>query len=266
MTRSIAESAAREFRLSLGLGRGEPLDVLKAAQDAGALVVLRSLEDGPQGMLGIRGDDAWVFVNTESATPPLHGRLRFTIAHELGHWRLGHGGKVDERIDIHAKSGDEADANAFAAELLVPRGEVERILGSRGNRPDMDTLVMIAARFGVSVQVALFRLDRAGFIPQNSKRRLKQDIDRRAHLRGAHRQLQLEFADQLTHRFLDMSDATTVLLPREMMRRIEDLWEDGVLSDTEAAAHAHMSESAFLQTMRRRGVQAAAPTDDDEWW
>jgi Zn-dependent peptidase ImmA (M78 family) len=266
MSRADAEAAAREFRHRLGIGSGEPIDVLKAAQDAGALVVLRAIQDGPQGMIGLRGADAWIFVNVASATPPLHGRLRFTIAHELGHWDLGHGGKVDQRIDLRASTGEEADANAFAAELLVPGIEVVRMLGSRGHRPDLEALIEIAARFGVSAQVALFRLDRAGLITPSVKRRLNSDIDRGAHLRGAHRQLQLEFADQLTLRFRDISDHAATLVPRELMRRVEDLWEHGVLDNAEAAAHAHMSEAAFLRRMRQRGVQPATPVDGEDWW
>lgn len=47
------------------------------------------------------------------------GRLRWTVAHELGHLLLGH-------LDGRAPDGDEADrqADALAAELLCPSGVV----------------------------------------------------------------------------------------------------------------------------------------------
>lgn len=268
MNRDAAETAARELRRRLGLGAAEPIDVLKSAQDLGALVVLKALQEGPQGMVGIRGDDAWVFVNTASATPPLHGRLRFTIAHEIGHWRLGHGGRIDMHIDLRARTGDEADANAFAAELLVPGIEVERLVGRRAHqRPDIDTIVDIAARFGVSCHVAMFRLDRCGMLTPAIKRRLNDELTQRVHLRGEHRQRQLEYADQLTLAFRDVSSSSALVLPRELMQRVESLWERGVLDDAEAAAHAHTTQAAFRRRMRQRGVEIA-PRDiaADEWW
>ncbi len=47
------------------------------------------------------------------------GRRRFTLAHELGHVLLEHDGDGDAR---------EREANAFAAELLMPRALVRRFL------------------------------------------------------------------------------------------------------------------------------------------
>jgi Zn-dependent peptidase ImmA (M78 family) len=52
--------------------------------------------------IGFNGDTAWV-------------RRRFTIAHEIGHLLLGH---TCSGIDIDKDA--EAEANQFAAELLMP--------------------------------------------------------------------------------------------------------------------------------------------------
>ena len=52
--------------------------------------------------IGFNGDTAWV-------------RRRFTIAHEVGHLFLGH---VCSGLDIDRNN--EAEANQFAAELLMP--------------------------------------------------------------------------------------------------------------------------------------------------
>jgi uncharacterized protein DUF955 len=53
-------------------------------------------------------------------------RQRFTLAHELGHHRMGHGYVVDDPAAIagRARSRAEVAANAFAAELLLPRAAV----------------------------------------------------------------------------------------------------------------------------------------------
>jgi Zn-dependent peptidase ImmA (M78 family) len=48
-------------------------------------------------------------------------RTRFTIAHELGHIFLGHNSKGEpSKINFYSKDEKEINANAFAAELLVP--------------------------------------------------------------------------------------------------------------------------------------------------
>lgn len=52
------------------------------------------------------------------------GRLRFTIAHEIGHVALGHFYHADDVIMPHMKSNQhnrlDQEANAFATELLMP--------------------------------------------------------------------------------------------------------------------------------------------------
>lgn len=50
----------------------------------------------------------------------------WSLAHELGHVAYGHG-DFDERDVTSATDVREARANAFAAELLLPQGELERI-------------------------------------------------------------------------------------------------------------------------------------------
>lgn len=50
-------------------------------------------------------------------------RQRFTIAHELGHYALGHGERPRDNardFSLAAPDGIEISANRFAAELLMP--------------------------------------------------------------------------------------------------------------------------------------------------
>jgi hypothetical protein len=57
------------------------------------------------------------------------GRVAFTCAHELGHFDLGHGTRIDKYIDEESEgSGDfsfeEVAADSFASTLLMPRPAV----------------------------------------------------------------------------------------------------------------------------------------------
>jgi Zn-dependent peptidase ImmA (M78 family) len=76
---------------------------------------------------------------------------RFGIAHELGHRELRH--QVPE-------SRLEAEANAFAAELLIPAAELRRLVG------EGYTLHRLASAFGASRQAVTRALTGARLINQ----------------------------------------------------------------------------------------------------
>lgn len=89
-------------------------------------------------------------------------RRRFSIAHELGHFLLpSHLPAKDHPFscslaDLHlldASDGDrrrrvEAEANRFAAHLLVPPARVRKAIGQLG--PGLQSIVAMAREFGVS--------------------------------------------------------------------------------------------------------------------
>ena len=78
-------------------------------------------------------------------------RMRFTLAHEIGHVRCGHdaGVAVDTYETLGGRSTDarEVQANAFAAELLAPAAGVRAMLDGE---PTLEDVVRIAARYGIS--------------------------------------------------------------------------------------------------------------------
>ena len=86
-------------------------------------------------------------------------RIRFTIAHELGHW-ICHARGMDDaptycRSQDLAQDADRAlerKANVFGAELLMPEPAVREAWAAV---PDRDRL---AERFGVSALAAQWRL------------------------------------------------------------------------------------------------------------
>lgn len=92
-------------------------------------------------------------------------RKRFTLAHELGHFFLGHGtSQIEFRQNIDALSLAilgyypynvyEQEANEFAVELLMPEEEVRKL------NKFIDDYKMLAEIFGVSYQAMYFRLKR----------------------------------------------------------------------------------------------------------
>ncbi len=146
-----------------------PVDVFEVARKLGIRVELADLgDDDCSGML-VRGEaGAVIGVNyTHSAN-----RQRFTIAHEIGHFRMHEGGTyVDRGTTLRFRSSgknsgspvEEKEANQFAAALLMPaawiRAEVQKHAIDLG---DDDEMTQLCARFGVSTQAMVYRLTNLG--------------------------------------------------------------------------------------------------------
>jgi len=109
-------------------------------------------------------------------------RQRFTIAHELGHFVLGHDGEVfvDKtlrnqamviRRDDKSSLGideDEVQANRFAAELLMPKEliaeQVGKTLGKKSKLTSDGLVQVLAQTFQVSPQAMEYRLTNLGYL------------------------------------------------------------------------------------------------------
>lgn len=128
------------------------------------------------------GDMSGVLMRTEGRIviavnrTQAHVRRRFTIAHEIGHLVLHRGRPViiDKLVRINLRDGraslasdaEEIEANAFAAELLMPedqmRAAVERLLPTI-HRHDQSTLAQVmSSEFEVSHQAMEYRLVNLG--------------------------------------------------------------------------------------------------------
>jgi transcriptional regulator with XRE-family HTH domain len=116
--------AAAELLEAAGID-SPPVPVRELAVACGALVLTERLEDSLSGLVIRLKHGAVIGVNADHH----RNRQRFTLAHELGHFVLGH----HARYHLDVSDGAEADinysaeraANEFAAELLMPPSLVE---------------------------------------------------------------------------------------------------------------------------------------------
>jgi Zn-dependent peptidase ImmA (M78 family) len=154
---NIGAKRARELRAELGLAPEGPVGSLLtvAEERLGLPVVVAALPDEIAGCCWREGARVLLWVNGTHA--PV--RMRFTLAHELGHVRCGHdaGIAVDTYETLAGRTTDarEVQANAFAAELLAPAAGVRAMIDGE---PTLEDLVRIAARHGISTVAALYRL------------------------------------------------------------------------------------------------------------
>jgi Zn-dependent peptidase ImmA (M78 family) len=165
----------REARADLGLGSDGPVpDLLTTVEEAAAHAVVLDLPEGVAGAYIAKPDCPLLFVNGGQWI----ARQRFTLAHEFGHFRMGHGTVVDGQVAISGYLHDpnEVCANAFAAEFLMPKVAIARwgTDNVHGGQPTLEHVCLLAAEYGVSAQASRYALETADVLT-NAKR--KQQLD-----------------------------------------------------------------------------------------
>ena len=167
-----------------------PVPVERIAKYLGAQVQFAPFEGDLSGLIYREEDDEGQLVATIIGINSSHAptRRRFTLAHEIGHLRLGHLDgtgigqmHIDRKFLFKARNArsaqaidpQEIDANAFAAALLMPA----KLLREDFKRFRIDSFEVfdyeddelasaLAERYKVSLQAMLIRLYRLGLIEQ----------------------------------------------------------------------------------------------------
>ncbi len=121
-----AKKSASDLISRYGITEPEDIRLEDIAYDLGVSVVEGTLENA-SARLVVNNKNAVIRVNQEEAYP---FRKRFSIAHELGHFILEHGHSLERICDDSSLNdwyggSEEAQANAFAAELLLPKSIFE---------------------------------------------------------------------------------------------------------------------------------------------
>jgi hypothetical protein len=153
--REARQEALRLLR-RFGLDTDYPVPVEDVAHALGVGIVSGELERALACLTRV-GGHARIRVSDRHVDP---GQLRFSIAHELGHYLLGHGAglrgcdlETVQRVLVDSQA--EAEANTFAGELLLPEPLVRE--RCRTAPVDFDAIEKIAADFAVSVVAAAIR-------------------------------------------------------------------------------------------------------------
>jgi len=139
-----------------------PIDVVATARKFAKVEQLKLPVnvDGVCLNLKRRGRQPCIIVNVAGRSK---GRVRFTLAHELGHVIIPwHTGSIVDHIDIDQGRADihywtlEAEANRFASELLMPTEWVKEKIEEFPSPPD--AIKYVASSAEVSLQAAMIRV------------------------------------------------------------------------------------------------------------
>lgn len=170
MDTQTARAAARRIVEEFPV-RAAPVPVERIVKSRGIVLQYAPLGDDLSGMAFVRDGVRIIGVNS------LHhpNRQRFTIGHELAHHEL-HPEHLREQVhvdktfrvmmrdDLAAQGVDplEVQANAFAAELLMPHELIKEFVGAGLDLDDDARLDAMARKFRVSTSALRYRLgDRA---------------------------------------------------------------------------------------------------------
>ena len=153
--KEVARQKARDLIKRFGI-KSLPVNVERIARSLEVKVEFSPFDDGLSGMALIK--DGVFVIGVNSQHHP--NRQRFTIAHELAHIvlhpeELAKAVHVDkgslrrDRVSAQGTDDLEIEANAFAAELLMPEELLSAALDKKLDLEDPQVLESLANRFRV---------------------------------------------------------------------------------------------------------------------
>lgn len=151
------ECAASDVRALLQIEESGPIQNLTDAAERAGICIVPIV-----GLKGVDGLSSWVNgVPVVGLDPTVPGdRLRFSLAHEIGH------------LSLHARRHDgvELEANRFAGALMFPQDDFDAAMSQR---PTMRDFVALKATWGVSIAALIYRAHQLDYIDDSRYRSLQ---------------------------------------------------------------------------------------------
>lgn len=148
----------------LGISSAEELDVEAIAMACGVEVRYERLNGCEASLVGFK-DNAIATINPSG----VRGRERFSIAHEVGHWKLHKGRSFQCRVDdadanLASNREMEKEADMYAAHLLMPAPIFVPMVKAFGE-PNFQNLTKIADELETSLLATALRLANINTLP-----------------------------------------------------------------------------------------------------
>ena len=164
-------------------GNRTSFDIVGAVIGMNIPLMFRPL-DGLLGTVVAIGRTSGIMITTKR---DLHVQ-RFTLAHELGHFLLGHQLSLDRKIEVAGRNAPEARpdreveevaADTFASELLGPKqlvlASAKRHGWSKQKLHQPDNIYQLSLRLGISYQAACWALVTSKILTNAEARKLQDE-------------------------------------------------------------------------------------------
>lgn len=161
------DDAANRVRAHWGMRNGPIANMVALLENQGAIVARDRLNaEALDGLSEVAADDRpFVLIGIDKGTPV---RWRFDAAHELGHVLLHRQLQPETLMRPEQYKRVEQQAHRFAAAFLLPTAE----FGDDFFAVNLDALVALKPKWKVSIAMMIMTAQRAGFITEDSARRL----------------------------------------------------------------------------------------------
>ncbi len=162
--RQFAEFKASKLIEKYGICEPEHIRIKDIAYDLGATIIEAPLKNATASLVKVEN-----YSTIRISPTDREERKRFSIAHEIGHIVLnhlhsvGHHACSDEDMQNWYDLNQEAEANLFAAELLMPKKIIEK--RCQVERVDFRPIKTIAKEFRTSLTATAIRFVR--FCPES---------------------------------------------------------------------------------------------------
>jgi Zn-dependent peptidase ImmA (M78 family) len=141
---------------------GSQVDPCHVASGSGLTFSFGHYEDYFDGLLECRAHRFHVYLNIDRHGSDCSARMRFSFAHELGHFFLDwHRHALEHGIPAHGSSADfqsslaiEHEADLFAANLLLPK---DKLKAAAHRHIDAAEIQRLAVLFGTSLSATAIR-------------------------------------------------------------------------------------------------------------
>lgn len=167
------DKVAEDLRRYLGLGNGPISNITLLCEKMGIVVVYTSLNNEQIDACTVfYNSRPYIIVNNCKISSV---RLRFNVAHELGHILL-HSSYKDKDINDKSKHKRlEREAHRFASAFLMPESSIVSELSASG----LDYLLILKEHWKVSVQAILYRAEELEVFSTDYAVYLRQQISRK---------------------------------------------------------------------------------------
>lgn len=240
------EEAAASARAQHGLDENSPIpDLVGVLESAGTNVYVVDFQnDGIDGAC-LSDQGRWfIFCNGKHHLV----KRRFTLAHEFGHFALGHGDRIDNVISMEPSDAEEIEANQFAAAFLVPECGLDEWAKQDADPFSFEGLVRAAGFFGVSAPMTCFRFANLGKIDLPTKLSFMSRIANHEHSR-------VKWAERIAFHGEETDQAGQV-------PRVPATVQDAVEKLVERKTIDHQMAAELLRAPREE--VRSVPSDSDE--
>ncbi len=187
-TMDLIEEIATETRKQWDLGMGPIKDLQFLIESKG--IILTGFQENDKRVDAFSQrihvkDDGTVFIIALALGEKSMERLRFDIAHELGHILMHTWGDFDEELDKDEFNAREKQANMFASAFLMPKETFGKAVAPYAT--NLEFYRSLKKQWGVSMQAMMYRAWQLGIISANQFQYLMRQISQkgeRLHERG----------------------------------------------------------------------------------